>query len=89
MGITRRISGMLMDGDKVPLGREPWPVLAGGTQVGVVTSAAWSPRLGANVARGMTDLPHHTIGTQLEGHCADAVRQGVISEVPFPGASQR
>lgn len=89
VGITRRISGMLMDGDKVPLGRDPWPVLAGGAQVGVVTSSAWSPRLGANVALGMIDLPYNTIGTHLEVHCADTVRQGVISEVPFPGASQR
>lgn len=51
-GIDRAIVGITIDGDKVPANRAPWPVIAGGRQIGSVTSAVWSPRLQTNVSLG-------------------------------------
>ena len=59
------------------------------SRVGSVTSAVWSPRLGTNVAIGMLEEPHTAVGSQVEVHCPDGARAATVSEMPFPGASQR
>ncbi len=88
-GLTRQVAGLLIEGDPVPANRNPWPVTAGGEMVGSVTSAVWSPRLGANVALGMIAIGHTPPGSNLVVQAPDGERRAVVSEVPFPGASQR
>jgi dimethylsulfoniopropionate demethylase len=88
-GLTRQVAGLVIDDDPVPPNRDPWPVTAGAERVGSVTSAVWSPRLGANVALGMVEIGHTPPGTKLLVHAPDGERTAVVSEVPFPGASQR
>lgn len=88
-GLRRRIAGYTVAGDRVPHQRNPWPVMSGDRQVGVVSSSVWSPRLGTNVALGMLDTAHGDIGTQLVVDAPDGARAAVVAEVPFPGASQR
>ena len=88
--MTRRIVGLTIDGDRVPLPRDPWAVVEqSGRVVGRVTSAVWSPRLAANVAIGMLERAYCEVGTsvtvELDGHR----RPATVSEMPFPGASQR
>lgn len=87
-GVPRRVCGLSLEGPARPGPRDPWPVIAGGQAAGVVTSAAWSPRLGNMVAIGMLAAAHLELGTAVEV-CADgedAPRPARVVPVPFPGA---
>jgi dimethylsulfoniopropionate demethylase len=88
-GLTRRMCGFVIDGDRVPLPRDAWPVAVDGGEVGTVTSAVWSPRLESNVALGMMPIELTAVGTEITLIAPDATRTGRVSEVPFPGAVQR
>jgi dimethylsulfoniopropionate demethylase len=88
-GLTRVICGFTVDGDRVPAMRDPWPILHGDEIVGQATSAAWSPRLGSNVALGMLAIEHTAIGSQTTILAPDSQRSATVVEVPFQGASQR
>ena len=89
VGLTRRLAGLMIDGDAVPHNRNGWDVVAGGRLVGEVTSAVWSPRLGTNVALGMLEIGSTALGTAVVVRCPDGDRSASVVEVPFPGASQR
>lgn len=88
-GVARRITGLLIDGAAVPLPRDRWPVTVDGTPVGNLTSAVWSPRLDSNVGLAMLAVEHGAVGSKVTVHAPDGDRVGTVSEVPFPGASQR
>ena len=88
-GLTRRIAGLMIDGDAVPHNRNGWDVVNEGRFVGEVTSAVWSPRLGTNVALGMLEIGSTALGTTVVVRCPDGDRVATVVEVPFPGASQR
>ncbi len=88
-GLSRRLCGYMIEGDRVPLPRAAWPVLVDGAQVGTVTSAVWSPRLQTNVALGMMPIELTAIGTEMSVVAPDGTRSGRVCEVPFPGAVQR
>ena len=88
-GLTRRLSGFMIDGDAVPHNRNGWDVAAGGNVVGSITSAVWSPRLQTNVGLGMLPIEHTTLGTTVEVAVPGGTRTATVVDVPFPGASQR
>ena len=88
-GVGRRVVGLVIEGGRVPHNRNGWEVTHRDSRVGSVTSAVWSPRLGTNVAIGMLEEPHTAVGSQVEVHCPDGARTATVSEMPFPGASQR
>ncbi len=88
-GITKRVCGLLIDGERVPAQRDPWMVSAGSGSVGIVTSAIWSPRLLTNVALAMVNVEHLTIGTELVVTAPDGDRSAHVTNVPFDGAVQR
>ena len=88
-GVTRRIVGLMIEGDAVPGLRTRWPVLSGHTVVGAVTSAVWSPRLSTNVALAMVGRAHAEIGTNVTVASPDGDRTATVVELPFPGAVQR
>ena len=88
-GVSRRICGFMIEGDRVPHQRNPWQASVGGEAVGEVTSAVWSPRLGTNVALGMLPIDHLAPGTQVVVSCTDGERVATVVDVPFPGSSQR
>jgi dimethylsulfoniopropionate demethylase len=88
-GLTRKLCGFMVDGDAVPHLRDQWPLSVGDTNVGSMTSAVWSPRLGANVAIGMLAIDHIAVGTEVVVEASDRVRSARVVDMPFPGASQR
>ncbi len=88
-GVGRRIRGLSLSGQAVPLVRTFWPLHASGVPVGRVTSATWSPRLGTNVAIGMVDADSTPAGTVLTVDIDGESRQAEVCDLPFPGASQR
>jgi dimethylsulfoniopropionate demethylase len=64
-GPDRRVRGLRIDADALPMCREPWPVVCDGVHVGQVTSVAMSPRLGCGVAIGMIDAGYWDAGTSV------------------------
>ena len=65
-GPVQQIRPIAIDGDALPGCDRAWPLYAGGKKVGQVTSAAWSPDFGTNVAIGMVRMTHWEPGTELE-----------------------
>ena len=79
-GPNKQIRAISIHGDPVPGCDRPWPVVAGGVQVGQVTSAAWSPDFETNVSIGMVRMTHWDAGTELEVHAIDGVRKATVQE---------
>ena len=65
-GPTRQIRAIAIEGEAVPLCDRPWPIMAGQSQVGQVTSAAWSPDFETNVAIGMVRMTHWDPFTEVD-----------------------
>jgi aminomethyltransferase len=89
-GVERRINGVEIDGDPFPgLNNVKWPVTEGGSRIGKVTSAIFSPRLGRNI--GFAWLPSErskpgetvTIGSEW------GERAGTVVEMPFVDPSKQ
>jgi dimethylsulfoniopropionate demethylase len=63
---------------------EPWPVLAGGLEVGRITSAAYSPWFRQNVGLSMIDRGYWTPGQEVTVFATDGEkRTGEVVALPF------
>jgi dimethylsulfoniopropionate demethylase len=82
-GIRRLIRGVRIAGEPVPDCIEPWPVRAGGAQIGTVTSAANSPRLDCGVGIAMLDRGHWGPGEQVVVETPDGARSATVVGLPF------
>ena len=79
-GPVQQIRAIEIAGERVPGCDRAWPVRAGGKLVGQVTSAAWSPDHGTNVAIGMVRMTHWEPGTALEVETPRGTRDAVVRE---------
>ena len=82
-GPDRLIKGIRMDGEPVPACVETWPVTAAGANAGILTSAAYSPDLGTNVAFAMLERGHWDVGHQVEVETPAGTRPGTVVDLPF------
>ncbi|WP_194094519.1 glycine cleavage T C-terminal barrel domain-containing protein [Marivivens aquimaris] len=83
-GITRKQIGLIIDA--APLSGPNtsfWQINSGGNEVGKVTSAIYSPRLGQNIALAMVAIEHAEIGSQLEVVLPSGPTVATVVEVPF------
>jgi len=72
---SRQIRPVEIEGSKVPPLAALWPLKdKAGTPVGKVSSAAWSPDFGVNVAIAMIDRDHWTARTELVVETPDGPR---------------
>ena len=78
-GSRQMIRPISIEGEAVPGCDRAWPLYADGTEVGQVTSAAWSPDFGTNVAIGMVARAHWDAGTQLEVETPDGMRKAQVA----------
>lgn len=81
-GPVRQIRGLRIDGEPVPACTEHWPVRASVEVVGRVSSAAWSPDFGTNVAIGMLRMTHWQPGTPVEVDTPDGLRDATVCVLP-------
>jgi dimethylsulfoniopropionate demethylase len=79
-GPIRQIRAIEIHGERVPSCDRPWPLMAGDVQVGQVTSAAWSPDFGTNVAIGMVRMTHWDDGTALRVETPAGPMDAVVRE---------
>lgn len=84
-GPRRSLTGLRIDGGPVPVCREPWRVTANGTRAGSVTSAAWSPDCGTNVAIGMLECGHGEPGTRVRVEAPGGSRSATVCHLPHRG----
>jgi dimethylsulfoniopropionate demethylase len=79
-GPVQQIRAIEVAGAALPRCDRAWPLLAGGKRVGQVTSAAWSPDHGTNVAIGMVRMTHWEAGTVLELQTHEGSREALVRE---------
>ncbi len=83
-GVTRKIRGIIFDGEPCPTCSLPWPVMIGKRQVGQITSGVWSPRLMSNIGQSMIDREFWNIGQDVTVITPDGQnRSGKISRLPM------
>ncbi|MDJ0628083.1 MAG: glycine cleavage T C-terminal barrel domain-containing protein [Rhodobacter sp.] len=79
----KMLVGLKVDGARLDPNEEPWALRGDGTTVGRLTSLAFSPRLGTNIAIGLVAPRHAARGTELEVETWGGVRCATVSEMPF------
>ncbi|WP_227269574.1 dimethylsulfoniopropionate demethylase [Roseobacter weihaiensis] len=77
-GPVQQVRALVIEGDPVPGCDRAWPLFAGDTRVGQVTSAAWSPDHQTNVAIGMVRMTHWETGTQLKVATPEGLRDTTV-----------
>ena len=83
-GVSRRIVGVEIDGERFPLFNfTKWPVHSGGRQVGKVTSAVHSPRLERNIGYAWVPVELSEPGTVLEVGSEWGDRSATVVPMPF------
>lgn len=83
-GITRKLVGIEIPGDPLPLPFEArWPVTSGGSPIGEVTVAVHSPRLETNIGYAMVGIDHAALGTPLDVEAPWGAATAVVAEKPF------
>ena len=83
-GMTRRIVGVEMDGERFPtLNYTKWPVSHDGAVVGKVTSACHSPRLERNIGYAWVPTQLAAIGTRLDAESEWGSRTATVVPMPF------
>lgn len=79
-GPAQQIRAISIPGDPVSPARSAWPLFKDGNPVGQVTSAAWSPDFGTNVAIGMVNASHWNAGTILEVRTPTGERRAEVQD---------
>lgn len=83
-GVNRRFRGILMDGPMlIATNEHRWQITQQGRDVGYVSAAAFSPRLGSNIALGMVSVEAMQTEARFEVHCEDCVRSGIAVDLPL------
>jgi glycine cleavage system aminomethyltransferase T len=83
-GISRKLVGIEIDGSPVPFNTGKWPVTAGGTSIGSVTSAIWSPRMKKNLAYAMLPIAYTPMGTKVVVSVPEGgEREATVVKKPF------
>ncbi len=77
---VQQIRAIEIAGGKVPGSDRAWSIKAGEKRVGQVTSAAWSPDFGTNVAMGMVRMTHWDPGTHLQVETPDGMHDAIVRE---------
>jgi aminomethyltransferase len=83
-GPLRRLAGIEIDGERLDLNTTRWPVQVDERDVGFVTSAVYSPRLGKNIGYAMLPADRAALGTRLTVRVPDAGdRSATVVARPF------
>jgi aminomethyltransferase len=89
-GVSRRINGVEFDGEPFPsLNNVKWPVTDGGSQIGKVTSAIYSPRLAKNIGYAWLPADRSRAGATITARTEWGERSGTIVEMPFVDPSKQ
>jgi aminomethyltransferase len=83
-GVSRRLVGIEIAGERIEFNAAKWPVKKDGWVVGHVTSAIHSPRLGKNIGYAMVPVEHAETGSRLSVIIPGGIeRPATVVEKPF------
>jgi aminomethyltransferase len=82
-GVSRRIVGVEIEGDRLEMNPTKWPVSVEGRAVGTVTSAVWSPRLERNIGYAWLPAESSADGTKVSVETASGERAATVVPMPF------
>jgi aminomethyltransferase len=83
-GVDRKINGVVLDGDPFPaLNNVKWTASIDGAQVGKVTSAIYSPRLGHNIGFCWLPTDKSSEGTAATVDSEWGTRTATVAPMPF------
>lgn len=82
-GVSRKLVGVELAGDRLDLNMTRWPVSAGGSAVGYITSAVYSPRIGKNIGYAMVPTEHADLGNTLTATVPHGDVDITVVEKPF------
>jgi len=83
-GVSRKLVGVEIAGDRIDFNMTKWPVLRDGRRIGYLTSAIYSPRLEKNIGYAMLPVEHSALGTSLDVMVEDRDRRAAtVVAKPF------
>jgi aminomethyltransferase len=82
-GVSRKIVGVEIEGDRLEMNPTKWPVSVDGREVGTVTSAVWSPRLDRNIGYAWLPVESSDDGTRASVETSDGARAATVVPMPF------
>jgi aminomethyltransferase len=89
-GVTRRLVGVEIDGEPLPaLNNVKWPASSGGSRVGKVTSAIYSPRLEKNIGYCWLPTELAANGTTVTVQSEWGTRNATVVPMPFVDPEKR
>ncbi|MGI9861670.1 glycine cleavage system aminomethyltransferase GcvT [Moorella naiadis] len=80
-GVKRQLMGLTMLDRGIP--RPGYPVLAGGREIGQVTSGSPAPTLGQNIALALVEAGTATVGGELEVGIRGRANRALVVKLPF------
>ena len=82
-GVTRKLVGVEIEGDRLEFNMTRWPVRRGSDALGEITSAIYSPRLKKNIGYAMLPVAHTAAGSTLKIDTPDGERGATVVPMPF------
>ena len=82
-GVSRKLVGVEIAGDRLDLNMTRWPVHIAGAEIGYITSAVYSPRLDKNIGYAMVPIEHAVLGTTLTATVPHGDAKIKVVEKPF------
>jgi aminomethyltransferase len=83
-GVSRKVVGVELGGDPLIGYIEDYlQVVEDGSQIGQVSSAFWSPRLGKNIGYALVPIEHAELGTELTVRQVTGEVTATVVEKPF------
>ena len=83
-GVGRKLNGVEIDGEPFPaLNNTKWTASSGGSALGKVTSAIYSPRLEKNIGYCWLPTAQSTNGTRVEVETEWGQRTATVVDMPF------
>jgi aminomethyltransferase len=88
-GISRKLVGLEIAGDKLEMNFTKWPVSADDGVVGQVTTALWSPRLERNIGYAWLPIGLAADGIRVSVATPDGQREATVVPMPFVDPGKR
>ena len=82
-GVKRRLAGIEFQGSPIEFNMTRWPVSRGGQNIGVVTSAIYSPRLEKNIGYAMLPVADAALGTDVSVKAPGGEVSATVVSMPF------
>ncbi|MFQ5922356.1 MAG: glycine cleavage T C-terminal barrel domain-containing protein [Anaerolineales bacterium] len=82
-GITHKLVGLEMTGEKVTSFEDRWPITVEGEPSGYVTSATFSPRLEKNIAFAMVPIADTQLDTTMTVETPEGQEEARVVPIPF------